>query len=76
MRRSDERSFWATTGLFPQEVIIPYNLACYCAQKDRLAEAWQWYRKARGLGNPKELRQMALADDDLRPLWTQIAQLS
>jgi hypothetical protein len=22
LRRSDERSFWATTGLFPQEVII------------------------------------------------------
>lgn len=61
---------------FPQEVTIPYNLACYCAQKDRLAEAWQWFRKARGLGNPKELRQMALADEDLRPLWTQIAQLS
>jgi hypothetical protein len=61
---------------FPKEVTIPYNLACYCAQKDRLAEAWQWYRQARSLGNPKDLRKMALADEDLKPLWSQIAQLA
>jgi hypothetical protein len=61
---------------FPDEVTIPYNLACYCAQLDRLDEAWRWYRAARELGEPAKLRRMALADDDLRPLWAQITQLA
>lgn len=63
-------------GKFPQEVTIPYNLACYCAQKDLLSEAWQWYRKAREIGDPALLRKMALKDDDLKPLWAQITQLT
>ena len=60
---------------FPGELTVPYNLACYCAQQDQLTEAWRWYRTARRLGPPSAVRQMALKDEDLRPLWIQIAQL-
>jgi hypothetical protein len=61
---------------FPREETIPYNLACYCAQKNQLAEAWRWYRAAREVGNPTQLRKMALKDEDLKPLWAQITQLA
>ena len=60
---------------FPDEPSIPFNLACYCAQENRLDDAWIWYRTARKIGNPAALRSQALADDDLRPLWPMISQL-
>lgn len=60
---------------FPDNGLIPYNLACYCAQENRLDDAWKWYRQARSISNPAELRTRALADDDLRPLWPMISQL-
>jgi len=59
---------------FPKEYLIPYNLACYAAQSGRLEEAWDWLERARGTsGSPEEIKAMALADDDLRPLWGRIA---
>ena len=61
---------------FPEEVTIPYNLSCYCAQQGKLDEAWTWYRTARETGEPAALRKMALRDDDLRPLWAQITRLT
>lgn len=61
--------------LFPDNELIPYNLACYCAQENQLDEAWNWYRRARTTGNPAALREQALRDDDLRPLWPMISQL-
>ena len=61
---------------FPAEVTVPYNLACYRAQQGQLDEAWRWYRAARELAEPARLRKLALRDDDLRPLWAQITQLT
>jgi tetratricopeptide (TPR) repeat protein len=58
---------------FPEESMVRYNLACYTAQLDRLDEAWAWFCKALAVGEGAELRAMALADDDLRPLWPRIA---
>ena len=60
---------------FPREGMIPYNLACYCAQKGQLSDAWRWYRAARKIADPTQLRKMALKDEDLKPLWAQITQL-
>lgn len=57
---------------FPQEPVIAYNLACYAAQLNRLSEARDWYRRARKIGDAKSIKEMALADEDLKPLWPEI----
>lgn len=59
---------------FPTAPIVPYNLACYAAQSGRLAEAWEWLQKAAASGGLKKIKQMALADADLQPLWEKIGQ--
>ncbi len=59
---------------FPKEHLIPYNLACYAAQSERLEEAWDWLQRARDAsGNSEEVKAMALVDDDLRPLWGRLS---
>lgn len=54
--------------LFPLEPVIPYNLACYCAQMEKVIEARDWLEQAMVIGDRKVLRKMALADPDLEPL--------
>ena len=62
--------------LFPKSPLIPYNLACYAAQLGELDTAWHWLQKAVGRAeNPKIIKRMALADDDLKPLHPRIAKL-
>jgi predicted Zn-dependent protease len=53
---------------FPDEPIIPYNLACYCAQLNKLGEARDWLAKAMAIGHPKTIRDLAMRDPDLEPL--------
>lgn len=60
---------------FPREPIIPYNLACYACQMGRLDEARQWFKRALRVGDPTTLKDMALHDADLQPLWDEIAGL-
>jgi predicted Zn-dependent protease len=59
---------------FP-EYTICYNLACYCCQLGQIVEAWQWLEKAIDLADKKDIRAMALADPDLKPLWNDIADM-
>ncbi|MGC3956981.1 MAG: tetratricopeptide repeat protein [Verrucomicrobiota bacterium] len=47
---------------------IPYNLACYCAQLNRLEEATDWFKKAIAIDG-EIVRSQALDDEDLKPLW-------
>ena len=62
--------------LFPKNHMIPYNLACYAAQFGRLDEAWDWLQKAiKAARDQAAIKQMALADHDLEPLWERIRQL-
>lgn len=56
-------------ALFPSEAIILYNLACYDCQLGDNAAAQGWLQQALNLAGKKEIRQMALADRDLQPLW-------
>jgi len=56
-------------GLFPKEWLIPYNLACYCAQLGQLDEATKLLQTAYALGDEKQIKLMALDDEDLEPLW-------
>lgn len=57
---------------FPNDFIIPYNLACYACQLGRLTEAWSWYERARGLAGTGMVEAMAMEDKDLQPLWNKI----
>jgi len=57
---------------FPSEVLVPYNLACYACQLNRLDEARAWLQQALARGQRQSLKRMALRDDDLRALWPEI----
>src|SRR5262245_46159435 len=58
---------------FPKSSLITFNLACYEAQLGRLEEAWEWLHKAmEGAKDVTAIKQMALADDDLKNLWERI----
>lgn len=60
---------------FPNEPIIAFNLACYACQLGRLAEARKWLKTALAVGDAQKLKQMALEDGDLKPLWPEIESL-
>lgn len=59
---------------FPHAFEVPYDLACYCAQTDRVAEARSLIQECLVLSGPKraEVRSMALQDPDLQPLWDEL----
>lgn len=54
---------------FPDEPVIPYNLACYCCQLGRLREAKQWLQSTFKLQRGTGMVNKALEDPDLKPLW-------
>lgn len=58
---------------FPDEVLIAFNLACYACQMNRLPEARDWLKRALERGSPTEIKLLTLQDEDLRPLWPEIA---
>ncbi|HZI31060.1 MAG TPA: tetratricopeptide repeat protein [Candidatus Binatia bacterium] len=60
---------------FPDEPVIAYNLACYACQMQRLDEAREWLQRAIAAGKKDAIRQMALNDEDLKPLWPEIRKL-
>jgi Flp pilus assembly protein TadD len=59
---------------FPKEALIPYNLSCYACQMQRLGDARAWLRRAIEAGNAEHVKQMALQDHDLQPLWKEIRE--
>jgi predicted Zn-dependent protease len=58
---------------FPEEPIIPYNLACFAAQLSQFSEACYWLLQAFENDSSNELKILALSDADLKPLWCKIA---
>lgn len=60
---------------FPKEPFISYNLACYACRMGDLTESSKWLQIALSTGKPKVLKRMALDDDDLRELWTDIRKM-
>ncbi|MGC3958454.1 MAG: tetratricopeptide repeat protein [Verrucomicrobiota bacterium] len=62
-------------SLFPKFETIPYNLACYECQLGNLAAARDWFRRAWQLHDRADLKERALEDLDLKPLWPEIKQL-
>jgi tetratricopeptide (TPR) repeat protein len=47
---------------------IPYNLACYCSQLQRLEKAQEWLKKAMAI-DEQTVKPVAIDDPDLKPLW-------
>jgi tetratricopeptide (TPR) repeat protein len=60
---------------FPREATIPYNLSCYACQLQHLEEARTWLHRALKLSNKDKMKEMALGDPDLQPLWDEIREL-
>jgi predicted Zn-dependent protease len=60
---------------FPKEPTIPFNLSCYACQLRQLDVARGWLNRAVALGGKEKIKQMALKDTDLEPLWAEIRQL-
>jgi hypothetical protein len=54
--------------------MIAFNLACYASVTGRMEEAKVRLRHAIELD--KDIRKLALDDEDLRPLWDWIAESS
>lgn len=61
--------------IFPEEFLIPYNLACYAAQLDNLDDARFWLSKAVTLGGIQKVKLMGLQDNDLTALWPELNKL-
>ena len=60
---------------FPDETTIEYNLACYCCQLGELKESRQWLERAMAREGKKHIRELALVDPDLKPLWRELAEI-
>jgi Flp pilus assembly protein TadD len=57
---------------FPDEPVIAYNLACYACQMQKLDTAREWLQSAMTIGKKEAIRKMALADEDLKAMWSEI----
>lgn len=62
-------------GRFPEEPVIAFNLACYACQMRQTDVAREWLAQAIKVGGKDAIKKMALADDDLQPLWEEIQEL-
>ena len=60
-------------AIHPKNALIVFNLACYASVTGRMEEAKERLRHAIELD--KEIRKLAIDDDDLKPLWDWIAGL-
>jgi Flp pilus assembly protein TadD len=74
LRRTAEASaaLIPAVALFPSNGIIPYNLACYACQLNRLPEARQWLRKAMALEGRDTILLRARTDEDLEPMLAEL----
>ncbi len=57
---------------FPDEAVVAYNLSCYACQLNQLDRARDWFQRAVKIGKKSVIKNMALDDDDLKPLWPEI----
>jgi predicted Zn-dependent protease len=60
---------------FPDEIILPYNLACYECRLGNLPAARQWLQTVFARSSTTTWREAALGDPDLVTLWPEIPTL-
>jgi predicted Zn-dependent protease len=70
LKRTDEawEQLLPAASKFPEDSVIPYNLACYACQLGDLLVARDWLQRAVKLLGKAEIKSMALSDGDLAPL--------
>jgi hypothetical protein len=61
-------------AIHPKVAMIAFSLACYASVTSRMEEAKEHLRRAIDLD--KDVRRLALDDEDLRPLWDWIGDWS
>jgi hypothetical protein len=68
---NSEWAFCAKTfpPLLKAQRMIRYDLGCYACQLGNHEEAWDWLEDAFDLGDPKQVKLLALYDPDLEPFW-------
>ncbi|HJO10172.1 MAG TPA: tetratricopeptide repeat protein [Verrucomicrobiota bacterium] len=59
-------------GKHPKNEAIPYNLSCYACQFGDLTLAMDCYQEAAQVGDREKIREVALQDPDMEPIWDQI----
>ena len=69
------QSLHAIVLKFPDESVIPYNLACYSCQMGDLEAARRWFDQAVRIGGKATIKEMAEDDPDLEPLLPYIESL-
>ena len=57
---------------FPKQFLVAFNLACYACQMQQLDDARHWLKRASEISSEAKVKEMALADADLEPLWPEI----
>jgi Flp pilus assembly protein TadD len=60
-------------AIHPKVAMIAFNLACYASVTGRMEEAKEQLPRAIDLD--KDMRKLAIEDEDLKPLWDWIASL-
>lgn len=77
LRRTGEafQSLHAMVLRFPDEGVIPYNLACYSCQLGDVDGARRWFDQAVRIGGKAMMKEMAEDDPDLEPLLDYIESL-
>jgi predicted Zn-dependent protease len=77
LRRTNEafQFLQAIVIKFPEESVIPYNLACYACQMGQLDVAQRWLNQAVRIGGKASVKEMAEEDADLEPLRSYIEAL-
>jgi len=71
LRRTAEaqKQLLGVVGQFTATATMRYNLACYANQLGDLPAAREWLAQAFAIDGSATLKQGALADPDLTPLW-------
>lgn len=60
---------------YPEESVIPYNLACYACQMGQVEVARRWLDQAIRVGGKSVIQEMAEDDPDLEPLRSYLRSL-
>lgn len=60
---------------FPEDYVMPYNLACYSCQMGNLEEARAWLKKSVSLVGSGTIKRMASTDPDLHELREEIGRM-
>jgi tetratricopeptide (TPR) repeat protein len=75
LRRAQEafENLFPAADKFPDVWTIPYNLACYCSQLQKLEATQEWFKKAMAI-NEEIVKGTAIDDPDLQPLWDSMSE--